>query len=172
VPLVFPDDGTPRSTASRRLDEALAFLEDAFDVDPDPLRARGWILRGDALWMHDCAEWPIEGWRSRGDWRVLSVGLRAFGLEGQGPPRPSNDLLRWLGPAVRARVVEPDEAGWRRLLAREPESAPGVPDGYVALRLDGRIAGRGFVRDARVRSEVPRVHARALRRVLDLRAGA
>jgi hypothetical protein len=46
-----------------------------------------------------------------------------------------------------------------------------MPDGYVALRLSGLNVGRGFVRGGTLRHEIPGVHKRSLRRILEIDTG-
>jgi hypothetical protein len=118
------------------------------------------------MWAHGCGEWPFDAWAGRGAWDSVAVGLRAFSFDSGGLPRPSNDLLRWLGESVTGRGVDLSLESWRRLLSGVAVEVEGVTDGYVALRLDGMPIGRGFVRSGRVRHEIPRVHARSLATIL------
>jgi len=167
VPAAFPGQGPGDEGARARFAELEAALEETWGVRPDALAGAAWLSRGDHVWIHGCGEWPIEAWADRGGWRTISVGLRAASFDARGGPRPTNDLVRWLGDAIGRRRVEfgPDE--WLRLLRREPVDAPGVEDGYAALCLGGLPLGRGFVRDGVARHEVPKVHARRLRETLE-----
>jgi len=167
VPAAFPGEDADGDGARARFAELEAALAEAWDVRPDAFSGTAWLSRGDHVWIHGCGEWPIEAWADRGGWRTISVGLRAASFDARGGPRPTNDLVRWLGGAIGSRRVELGPDAWLRLLRREPVDAPGVEDGYAALCLEGLPLGRGFVRDGVARHEVPKVHARRLRETLE-----
>jgi len=167
VPAAFPAQGPDDAGARDRFAELEAALGETWGVRPDALAGTAWLSRGDHVWVHGCGEWPIEAWAERGGWRTISVGLRAASFDARGGPRPTNDLVRWLGDAIECRRVELGPDAWLRLLRREPVDTPGVEDGYAALCLDGLPLGRGFVRDGIARHEVPKVHARKLRETLE-----
>ncbi|MCL7967489.1 MAG: RsmB/NOP family class I SAM-dependent RNA methyltransferase [marine benthic group bacterium] len=154
------------SEAELKLDSIRQILKEVWCVEPSALDGVGWMLRNDRMWAHGCGEWPFDAWAGRGAWDSVAVGLRAFSFDSGGLPRPSNDLLRWLGESVTGRGVDLSLESWRRLLSGVAVEVEGVTDGYVALRLDGMPIGRGFVRSGRVRHEIPRVHARSLATIL------
>lgn len=152
--------------AERKLVEIKRVLDEVWRVEPAALEGVGWMLRNDRMWAHGCGEWPFVAWAGRGAWNSVAVGLRAFSFDSGGLPRPSNDLVRWLGSSLVGRGVDLPLEAWRTLLSREPVEAEGMADGYAALRLGGIPIGRGFVRSGQVRHEIPRVHARSLARIL------
>lgn len=154
-------------TARARFEALREALTGYWGVDPGAVDGVRWLSRGDHVWAHGCGEWPVETWLDRGGWRTISVGLRAASFDALGGPRPTNDLVRWLDGAIRGRRVDLDSASWLQLLRREPVTAAGPEDGYVALCLDGIPLGRGFIRTGEVRHEVPKVHARRLRETLE-----
>lgn len=167
VPAAFPGSGPDEAGARARFAELETALARTWGAAPGALSGIDWLARGDHVWAHGCGEWPIEAWAERGGWRTISVGLRAASFDARGGPRPTNDLIRWLGGAIGRRRVELDPDAWRRLLRREPLQVGAVDDGYVALCLDGLPLGRGFVRSGDVRHEVPKVHARRLAETLE-----
>ncbi|MEJ2540468.1 MAG: hypothetical protein P8188_10930 [Gemmatimonadota bacterium] len=134
-------------------------------VDAEDLAPLSWIRRGTNLWAHTLEDWPAERWKEGGHWRVVAVGFRAFDLGGDGPPRPTNDLLGWLGGAVPRRVdLSADR--WVRLLEGRTLPDPG-DDGLVALGWRGVALARGFRRDGVLRHEVPKGRLRWLRTVME-----
>jgi NOL1/NOP2/sun family putative RNA methylase len=172
VPLIDDSGGadlTDITEAEGRIDAIGRALEEVWRVEPRALDEIGWMLRNDRAWAHGCREWPFDAWAGRGSWKSVAVGLRAFSFDSGGQPRPSNDLLRWLGSSLAGCGVDLPVDAWRRLLSRKPVEAREVTDGYVVLRWDGMSVGRGFVRSGGVRHEIPGVHARSLKRVLEAR---
>ncbi len=165
VPDTFPGDPAP-DDPSRDVSATLELLASHYGVAGDVLADRHWIRRGSNLWLHGCDAWPIEDWTPGGHWRLVAMGLRAVDLGGDGPPRPTNDLLQWLDDAVVKNRVELDERGWRALLDGRGPSLEGVERGHVALALRGRVVGWGFVRDGQLHSHVPRGRASWLRSVV------
>jgi hypothetical protein len=151
----------------RRIDGVRAALSDVWQADSRALDGVDWMLKGDHARVHGCGEWPFEAWAGHRGWKSVSVGLRGFGFDTGDLPRPTNDLLRWLGGSLAGRGVDLSSLKWLGLLRREPVQVEGISDGYVALRLSGLTVGRGFVRSGRVRHEIPGVHARSLRAVLE-----
>jgi hypothetical protein len=125
VPEAFP--GEDPSAARERIEVATALLRDRFGVDPDALAALGWMARGDNLWAETAGEWPVEGWRAHGGWRVVSHGLRAFRQAGPGARAPVHELPRALrrrapfrgGGAERCRAGSPPRRGAGRGVRRE-----------------------------------------------------
>jgi len=167
VPAVFPGAGADGAEARARFSELEHALRETWGVPAAAVAGVDWLSRGDHVWAHGCGEWPVEAWGDRGGWRTISVGLRAASFDARGGPRPTNDLIRWLGGAIGRRRVELEPGEWLRLLRREAIGVEGVEDGYVALGLAGRVLGRGFVRAGAARHEVPKVHARRLRETLE-----
>ena len=159
--------GGDRARDEERLAAVRAALGDVWQVDSRGLQGVDWLLRGDHAWVHGCREWPFEAWAGHRGWKSVSVGLRGFGFDTGDLPRPTNDLLRWLGGYLTGRAVDLPAEQWPPLLRRDPVQVEGISDGYVALRLSGLPAGRGFVRAGQVRHEIPGVHARLLHRILD-----
>jgi len=174
VPRTVSDDESVAGESARdtrRIDGIRAALGNVWQVDSRALEGIDWLLRGDHAWVHGCGEWPFEAWAEHRGWKSVSVGLRGFGFDTGDLPRPTNDLLRWLGGSLAGRGVELPAERWLDLLRREPVQVEGISDGYVALRLSGLPVGRGFVRTGRVRHEIPGVHARLLKRILETDSG-
>ncbi len=168
IPLSFPDpDRQDVERDAARMDAIRTTLADTWNVDPGALEGIDWLMRNDRAWVHGSMEWPFDAWEGHRGWTSISVGLRAFGFDTGDLPRPTNDLLRWLGGSLAGRGVELSTDAWRRLLARKQVAVRGIEDGYAAILLEGLPAGRGFVRSGWVRHEIPGVQARGLARVLD-----
>jgi NOL1/NOP2/sun family putative RNA methylase len=160
-----PGDGGDTLVAA-----GLAFLEQEFGVDPAALAGAGWMRRGTNIWLHTVDDWPVEDWSAGDHWRSVATGLRAFDLSGNGPPRPTNDLLCWLDDRLATGRVELSAEEWLRLL--EEREIPGEgKDGLVALCHDGVVLARGFQRGGLLRHEVPKGRLRWLRSVMGSRAG-
>jgi hypothetical protein len=173
VPSPFSATEGAREPAARALEESLAELEQSMGVGADALESARWLIRGEGVWLHSCAEWPLDGWaagEAEPDWRLLSVGVRAFRLESSGRMRATNDLMRRLDRDITERVVTLGREEMVRLLSAGELPAAGTSDGYVALRLEEDVVGRGFVRAGRLRSEIPRPQARLLVDTLTARA--
>jgi NOL1/NOP2/sun family putative RNA methylase len=170
VPEAFP--GEDPGAARERIEVATALLRDRFGVDPDALAALGWMARGDNLWAETAGEWPVEGWRAHGGWRVVSHGLRAFRQAGPGREHPSTNFLVRFAGVLRSGVVELSDAELAALLDGEREEAcgaKGVAPGPVAARWEGRVLGRAMVsRDGRLDLQVPKAQAQRLRALLGL----
>ena len=169
IPLADPfgePGGRTEAIARERMNSITEALGETWQVEPGSLEGIGWLLRRDRAWAHGCGEWPFDAWSAHGGWSSVSVGLRAFSFDSGGLPRPSNDLVRWLGGSLAGRGVELSAEQGRKLLRRQPVEARTVQDGYVALHIDGLPIGRGFVRSGLVRHEIPGVHARSLQRVV------
>ena len=168
VPPVFPGD-EGGGEAGGLLDEGLRRLAVDFHVPQEEIRAMRWMVRGDSIWMHRCPEWPLEAWEGQGGWRMISLGLRAMVDDGRGGVRPTNDFLLWLERAQGEGVVDLGEDECLRLLRGEKLPAPGRENGFVILRLEGRVVGRGLVVAEALRHEVPKARARRLRDILERR---
>jgi hypothetical protein len=152
------------------LDRAFPFLSTTLGVSADALGPLRWLRRGTNLWAHSLEAWPLEAWKPGGHWRAVAVGFRAFDLGGDGPPRPTNDLLGWLADRVPERV-ELSASAWLRLLENRALASPGS-DGLVALAHDGVVLARGYRRDGVLRHEVPKGRLRWLASVMEGRASA
>ncbi len=170
IPATLEDDdqaGPDLDRNRKRLEAVHAALRDVWQVESGALDGVGWLLRGDRAWVHGCGEWPFAAWTGHRGWKSVSVGLRGFSFDTGDLPRPTNDLIRWLGGALVGRVIDVAPPDWPVLLRRGPVQVEGMSDGYAALRLSGLPVGRGFVRSGRVRHEIPGVHARLLQDLLD-----
>jgi NOL1/NOP2/sun family putative RNA methylase len=159
----YPDEEFPAPLA------ALEAITDHYGFDRDVLARLLFMRRGTNVWAHRVPEWPVEAW-SPGRWRTVSVGFRGLDLGGNGPPRPSNDLLQVLDDAVAGRRVEFSPSRWLDLLEGRRVEIEGIADGYVALVLGGEVVGRGFVRDGVLRHEIPRGRTRWMRAAVELEA--
>ena len=152
------------------LGRAFPFLDAQIGVPADLLGPLSWLRRGTNLWAHTLDAWPLRAWKPGGHWRVVAVGFRAFDLGGDGPPRPTNDLLGWLADRVPRRV-ELSATQWLSLL--EERSLPHAgPDGMVALAHGGTVLARGYRRDGVLRHEVPKGRRRWLASVMEGRRDA
>lgn len=165
VPLVFPEDGMSAQEARSLVERGTAALEH-FGVDPGAFEGMSWMARGGRLWLHALPEWPVPAWAA-GGWRTISVGFRALEFDTRGRPRPTNDLLQWLGDAVRANALDLDEAGLLRLCEGAPLPWPEQLAGLQALRFRGSILGRGVATSEGVRSEIPRSRAKDLAAIVE-----
>jgi precorrin-6B methylase 2 len=177
VPAVYPDG----ENDGRRADEvdeggvacveaALEILTGHYGVAEDTFAGFGWMRRGTNLWLHALKDWPVDAWDSGGHWRTVALGLRAFDLRGDGPPRPTNDLLQWLDDRVTRNRADLSAARWRDVLDGRATSVPGVERGHVALGLateqGSHIVGWGFVRDGRLKDHIPSGRRNWLRSVV------
>ena len=172
VPDVFPDGRTDPEMAARTIEDGIERLAERFGVDSGALEDLRWMARGSDLWVHRCGTWPIDTWGESERWKVVSVGLRAMVPDYRDRPRPTNHLLRLLEKAVMSNLVRLSTSQWTELLAGEDVAAPGVESGFAPLGLMEHVAGRGLVRGGKVRHEIPKVQARWLRKILELRAEA
>ena len=173
VPDDFPLDEDPGEAAveaaatpvPQEVDRGKAFLAQEVGAGGKRLDSLSWIRRGTNLWAHTLGGWPAETWKEGGHWRVVNVGFRAFDLGGDGPPRPTNDLLGWLADDVPRRTdLSPER--WVRLLEGRTLPDEGE-DGLVALGFRGVALARGFRREGILRHEVPKGRLRWLRTVME-----
>ena len=147
--------------------------------EPPPDATPGWLVRGDAVRLHQFGAWPLDAWEEAGaSVRILSAGLRAWEVERSGRLRPSSDLLRWLGPRAAAQGLNLEDAAWLRLLdgaafRPEPEDLPpGALDGDAFFLLRGGHAlATARLRGERVLHELPSSRAQWLRKVLARSSG-
>ena len=163
VPTVFPGEEATEAEAAELVALAEETLVDYYGVEPSLFDGYRWVLRGGRLWLHSLDAWPMEGW-APGAWRPISVGFRAMEFDGRGRPRPTNDVLQWLGPRVRASVAGLDDGELDRVLARE--LLPDRPElkGLVAFRWRDTVLGRGACTRKGIRSEIPKSRAAELAR--------
>lgn len=187
VPAVYPDDEAANHGGRRAAEAAdsegeapddvaaaLDVLTGHYGVAPEALAGLSWMRRGTNLWMHGLDAWPVDAWEPGGHWRTVALGLRAFDLRGDGPPRPTNDLLQWLDDRVTRNRADLSAAVWRDVLDGRATSVPGVERGHLALGLEtesGRhIVGWGFVRDGRLKDHIPGGRRKWLRSVVSDRS--
>lgn len=160
----------PSTLSAAEVDALVAevrdILRDHYGVDETAFEGMSWLHRGENLWLHGCEEWPFDAWDPGGHWRLVALGLRAIDLRGDGPPRPTNDLLQWLDRAITKNRIDLDAQGWRDLLDGRDVQIDAIERGHVALGFDGHIAGWGFVRDHRLQHHIPRGRAKWLRNVV------
>jgi NOL1/NOP2/sun family putative RNA methylase len=166
----FP--GEDPDVARRRIDDATTLLRDRFGVDPGALEGLGWMVRGENIWVETAGEWPVEGWRPHGGWRVVSHGLRAFRQAGPGREHPSTNFLVRFQDLLQGAgsVVDLDDPLLDRLLSGErvePDLFPGER-GPVAVRWRGRVLGRGVLGQSGLDLQVPKSQAARLRLLLGL----
>jgi len=120
--------------------------------------------------MHTIDEWPLDGW-AEGAWRPISIGFRAIDFDSRGRPRPTNDLLRWLGEDVGQRLIDVSAEDLGRLIRREAVGTGVEERGPVALRFGGDVIGRGAVTVDGLKSEIPKARAADLARIVEGRPG-
>lgn len=168
VPASFPGDSLDPAHHVRT---ACEDLEQRFGVDRGELVDLAWIQRGGRLWLHSLGEWPLDAWREgpwrEGAWRPISVGFRAVDFDSRDRPRPTNDLLRWLGDSVRERAFDIDHERMLRLALREAIDFEQELRGPVALRYDGDLVGRGAATVDGLKSEIPKARSADLLRALE-----
>jgi tRNA (cytosine49-C5)-methyltransferase len=172
IPRAFPGESLTDEAPDHgeRIDRALEVLVSRLGFEATELASYGWIARGENVWAHRCAEWPIEAW-DPGRWRTITVGLRGLSPGPSGWLKPTNDLLRALDNMAENMRVTPSDDDWDALLARSSIPVDGL-NGIRALMLAGRIAGRGVVKDGELRHEIPKAQARFLAEALAAKRGA
>ncbi len=165
VPPVFPDDGMEEAEAARLVDDGLEAL-DHFGVDRRVFEGLTWMARGGRLWLHGLPAWPVPGW-DEGGWRTISVGFRAMEFDTSGRPRPTNDLLQWLGGAITKNTVDLDDAEMLTACAGRPVPREETLHGLLALRYRGAVVGRGAATPDGVRNEIPKTRRRDLEAIVE-----
>ncbi|MCS7240232.1 MAG: hypothetical protein NZ651_03185 [Candidatus Bipolaricaulota bacterium] len=105
------------------------------------------ILRHGAFWLTTASEIP-EGVN------IHSIGVRLLRAQEHGL-KPTSFGLMLLGPKVKSRRVEVSRRELRELLLGRGLRKPGLPQGYVALCLDGEVLGCGEVRGEVLRCQIP-----------------
>lgn len=165
-----PTSGGSRSSRDeeRPDDEALLLggvdeVGERWGVTRD-LADAGWIMRGGRAWMHALSEWPLPAW-SAGDWRSISVGIRAIEFDSKRRARPTNDLLRVLDSDVTRRVIDLTSDELDALLARTTVPTEIDDRGPYALRYENDVIGRAAVTAEGLKSEIPKARAADLRRI-------
>jgi NOL1/NOP2/sun family putative RNA methylase len=169
VPPVFPgeDEGVARS----RIEVARTLLRERFQVPPASLDSLGWMARNENLWVETAGEWPVEGWRPHGGWRVVSLGLRAFRETSDGRESPANAFLTRFADLLQGAVVELTNEELRRLLEGErvpAAAALGMATGPVAVRWQGQVLGRAMAGGEGLDLQIPRAQALRLQALLRL----
>ncbi len=165
VPAVFPDDDMDAPEAARLVGAGMEALEH-FGVEPAVFEGLSWIARGGRLWLHGLPEWPVPAW-SEGGWRTISVGFRAMEFDTTGRPRPTNDLLQWLGARVLANGVDLDDDEMRRACRGEAVPRAETLHGLLALRWRGSVVGRGVATPDGARNEIPKPRRRDLKAIVE-----
>ncbi len=169
IPGVF-ESGRETSEPADVAAEARRVLREHYGVDPEAWAGMSWMRRGSNLWMHALPDWPLGSWDEGGHWRMVALGLRAFDLRGDGPPRPTNDLLQWLDDQVTRNRADLTPRQWLDVLDGRTTTIPGVERGHLALGVEldreRHVAGWGFVRDGRLKDHIPRGRRAWLRSVV------
>jgi NOL1/NOP2/sun family putative RNA methylase len=166
VPAVFPGDPMEPAEAERLVGLGLESALGRFAAEPARLQGMAWMARGGRLWLHGAGEWPVEGW-SPGPWRVVSLGLRAMEFDTLGRPRPTNDLLQWLGPSVSAGGVDLSDEEMAALCEGRPVPREEQLGGLLALRWRGSVVGRGVTTRDGIRSEIAKTMASDLKAIVE-----
>lgn len=174
IPVAFP--GTDRKKARHRVARAKHELEHRFSLSPDRLSQLGWMVRGKYVWAQTAGIWPLRQWRREQpegtrDWRVVTVGLRAFRQGPGGSETPSSHFLtRWSREIGRSHRAELDRGQLLRLLGGERLPMGALPPGPVAIAWDGVVLGRGIVTGGELRHELGRSFAERLLTLLTAEA--
>lgn len=166
VPSVFPGDPMEAAEAERLIGLAEASLLGHFGADPTAFEGLSWMARGGRLWLHGAPAWPLGGWPP-GPWRVVSLGLRAMEFDTRGRPRPTNDVLQWLGARVGAGGLDISDDELVTLCEGRPVPRDEELSGLQALRWRGAVVGRGVITKEGVRSEISRAPAADLKGIAE-----
>lgn len=116
------------------------------------------VFRHQAYWLTTAPTVPENV-------QVHAVGIRVVRVQPWGL-KPTSFGLMVLGERVRARRVEVSREELRELLLGRPLKKPGMPQGYVALCLNGEVLGCGEVRGDLLRCHIPRARRQELLVVL------
>ena len=147
-----PPPAPPREDPEARR-ELARYLAERFAVPAETLDPYLVVPRGRDLWV---LRRPAGADLDLAPLHVVAPGLRALRRTGRGW-RPTTGFLRLLDGALRERVVRLTAAAGAALLERRELPAPaGAPRGLVALAIDGRVVGAGFVDEGRLVPELPR----------------
>lgn len=153
VPSVFPGDPMDAAEAERLVAMAMESLVGRFRADPAAFEGLSWMARGGRLWLHGAPAWPLGGW-SPGPWRAVSLGFRAMEFDTKGRPRPTNDVLQWLGTRIGAGGLDLSDDELIALCEGRPVPRDEELAGLQALRWRGAVLGRGVITREGVRSEI------------------
>jgi NOL1/NOP2/fmu family ribosome biogenesis protein len=126
------------------LSEEVRRMLGEFGVEEIPGRL---VFRHEAFWLTTAPEIPEKV-------RVHAVGVRLARVQPHGL-KPTSFGLMVLGELVRKRRVEVSREELRELLLGRALRKPGLPEGYVALCLDGEVLGCGEVRGEFLRCQIP-----------------
>jgi len=116
------------------------------------------LFRHDAFWLTTAKEMPKGV-------KIHAVGIRLVRVQKIGL-KPTSFGLMFLGPRIKNRRVELTREELRELLLGHPLRKPGLPQGYVALSLEGEVLGCGEVRGEVLRCQIPRARRQELLIVL------
>lgn len=149
--------GPPEPPAEDAGDRALftGYLARRFGVDASTLEDHLVLSRGRDLWL---LSRPSPGVPDVdiGRLSVIAPGLRALRRTGRGA-RVTTGALRWLDERIAANVVDIDLDRAAALLdGTNTEAPPGLDDGQVAVRCEGKVVCGGFVHHGRLELEVPK----------------
>jgi hypothetical protein len=79
--------------------------------------------------------------------------------------RPTNDVLRFLENYVSSVSYRLDAIEWKKLLEREDIPVSISDSGFIALKWKDHVLGRGLVHKGTLRTEIPGVRGRWLKKV-------
>lgn len=140
-------------------------LRRRFGISEAALAGIRWRPTAKTLWAHTCEALPLEAWSSHSGWQLVSLGLPAFRATGR--ERPTNVFLRFLGPAVEASKIDLGREQLASLL-EGGSVITDLPEGDIAVALDGWVVGRGRVSEGCLRSELDKKSAAELKAILRL----
>jgi rubrerythrin/NOL1/NOP2/fmu family ribosome biogenesis protein len=121
-------------------------------------------IPGELLFRHD-AFWLTTAKGLPKDVKIHAVGIRLVRVQKLGL-KPTSFGLMFLGPRIQRRRVELTREELRELLLGHPLRKPGLPQGFVALSLEGEVVGCGEVRGELLRCQIPRARRQELLIVL------
>lgn len=157
--------------AERLIELAGESLMQHFRADPAAFEGLSWMARGGRLWLHGAPAWPLGGWKP-GPWRVVSLGFRAMEFDTKGRPRPTNDVLQWLGSRLGAGGLDLSDDELIALCEGRPVARDEQLAGLQALRWRGAVVGRGVITREGVRSEISKAPSADLKGIAEGRGPA
>jgi NOL1/NOP2/fmu family ribosome biogenesis protein len=110
-------------------------------------------IPGELLFRHD-AFWLTTAQGLPKGVKIHAVGIRLVRVQKLGL-KPTSFGLMFLGPRIQRRRVELTREELRELLLGHPLRKPGLPQGFVALSLEGEVVGCGEVRGELLRCQIP-----------------